>query len=225
MKSHIRARLWLLAGVCLAMSASASEVSVPHDFVAGTAAVAAEVNANFQALEAGINDNHQRITGLETAGSDLAKVRYLGWEHAGSIGLGAALSDGLAVWFTSPVQMQTGLQASADVNLMVELYQLSGGSWIKFSDLSFDPLQEVTVDADGLIVSVTVDNSDPALAQGLRMMPGNSLAAGFYRLVLRGDFILDETGRALDGNFLGADLPSGDAVEGGTFETWFSIDA
>ena len=215
----------LFAGVlCLTLPASAAEVTIPNEFVAGTAAVAAEVNENFEALETGVNDNHQRISTLEGAGTDLTRVQYLGWEHGGSVGLGAVLSDGLSIWFSDNVQVQDGLMASADTNLVVELYQLASGSWVKISDLSFDPLQAVEVEPGGLITGITLDGSAPSLAQGVRVLPGNSITAGFYKLVLRGDFIMDETGRAVDGNFLGADLPSGDAVEGGSFESWFTID-
>lgn len=43
----------------------ASSASVPNTFVSGEAAVAAEVNENFTALETAINDNDSRITALE----------------------------------------------------------------------------------------------------------------------------------------------------------------
>ena len=46
----------------------ASSVVTPNLFVAGTTAVAAEVNANFAAHAAAINDNDSRITTLEGAG-------------------------------------------------------------------------------------------------------------------------------------------------------------
>lgn len=52
-------------GVLMASSASAlalaGEVDVPNQFAAGTAAVAAEVNENFAALEAAVDDNAQAI--------------------------------------------------------------------------------------------------------------------------------------------------------------------
>ena len=46
-------------------SAQASELDVPHTFVAGQPALAAEVNANFSAVETAVNDNDTRITALE----------------------------------------------------------------------------------------------------------------------------------------------------------------
>ncbi|MDF1701156.1 MAG: hypothetical protein P1V36_08365 [Planctomycetota bacterium] len=44
----------------------ADSVSTPNTFVAGTAAVADEVNANFAAHEAAINDNDSRLSALES---------------------------------------------------------------------------------------------------------------------------------------------------------------
>ena len=48
--------------------------------------------------------------------------------------------------------------------------------------------------------------------------------AGF-KIVLRGDHILDkETNKALDGNFIGGKLPSGNGTQGGDFVSWFYVE-
>ena len=46
---------------------------------------------------------------------------------------------------------------------------------------------------------------------------------------LRGDFVIDETGRAVDAEFVRAELPTGDrpagseyGIQGGLFESWFT---
>ena len=51
----------ILLGISVAI---ASSVSLPHVFVAGTPAVASEVNANFNAVAAAINDNELRMPGV-----------------------------------------------------------------------------------------------------------------------------------------------------------------
>jgi hypothetical protein len=46
------------------------------------------------------------------------------------------------------------------------------------------------------------------------------------RVLLHGDHIRDEKGRAVDGNHLPPWLPSrptGDRIEGGLFESWFQL--
>ena len=46
--------------------ALASEVEIPNTFTAGSAAVAAEVNANFTAVKTAVDDNHATIETLQT---------------------------------------------------------------------------------------------------------------------------------------------------------------
>jgi uncharacterized coiled-coil protein SlyX len=48
-------------------TAQGAALAVPHSFSAGTPAVAAEVNANFDAVQTTINDNFTRIAALESA--------------------------------------------------------------------------------------------------------------------------------------------------------------
>jgi hypothetical protein len=44
-------------------------------------------------------------------------------------------------------------------------------------------------------------------------------------LTLKCDFITDLRGSAVDGNFINGELPTGDAVQGGTFESWIHVRA
>jgi competence ComEA-like helix-hairpin-helix protein len=51
--------------------------------------------------------------------------------------------------------------------------------------------------------------------------------SGIYRVVLKGDLIRDDEGRGIDADHLPAWLPqraTGDGVEGGTFESWFTTE-
>ena len=48
------------------LPAFASSVTIPNTFVSGQTAVAADVNANFDALAVGVNDNNSRLTTVET---------------------------------------------------------------------------------------------------------------------------------------------------------------
>jgi hypothetical protein len=54
--------LGLMLMMMYAGMANAGQVTVPNTFTSGTKARAAEVNANFTALEQGVNDNDARIT-------------------------------------------------------------------------------------------------------------------------------------------------------------------
>jgi hypothetical protein len=52
---------------------------------------------------------------------------------------------------------------------------------------------------------------------------GNLTGNTIY-VTLKCDFILDCHGNAVDGNFLGGRLPTGDGIAGGVFESWFYVD-
>lgn len=52
--------------MALAIPLQAADVTVPNTFSGGTPAVASEVNANFTALQTGVNDNDTRLTATET---------------------------------------------------------------------------------------------------------------------------------------------------------------
>jgi hypothetical protein len=56
-----------LAATVTPTPAPAGEVTIPNTFQSGTPAVAAEVNANFSAVESAVDDNDSRIAALEAA--------------------------------------------------------------------------------------------------------------------------------------------------------------
>lgn len=63
-------RMLLLTTVTLILAFSkvhAAECTIPNSFTAGTKAVAAQVNANFDAVKSAVDDNDNRITALEAA--------------------------------------------------------------------------------------------------------------------------------------------------------------
>lgn len=67
MKNMEKITIVLFTGMLFSPLAHAAELIIPNDFVAGTAAVADEVNANSTATENAVNDNNNRIGQLETA--------------------------------------------------------------------------------------------------------------------------------------------------------------
>jgi hypothetical protein len=59
---------------------------------------------------------------------------------------------------------------------------------------------------------------DPRLLRG-----GATLNDTVLHITLKCDFILDCNGLAVDGDYQRGKLPSGDGIEGGTFESWFLV--
>ncbi len=203
----------------------ASELSVPNAFTAGTPAVAAEVNENFDAAASAVNDNHDRLQTLEALHGDVTVIENISWDHNQPLPYFAFYNTGLAFWFSRPVSTSALLVDAAD-NLTVELLQLqSDGSWERFTTgVNLYALSAVDLSA-GSITDVTVDFSDPALAQGFLLLPPNLPPSGTYRVVIRTGFLADENGRAVDGDFLLGQTPTGDGLPGGTFESWFTVPA
>jgi hypothetical protein len=66
------------------------------------------------------------------------------------------------------------------------------------------------------------------LVNGAQFLPASPLGPGTYRVVLKGDMIRDEFCRGLDADHLPPWLPerpTGNWVQGGTFESWFTVAA
>jgi hypothetical protein len=65
MKNNVKVILMGFGLSLFASMASASSVTIPNNFTAGTAAVAAEVNGNFSAVKSAVDDNDSRLSNLE----------------------------------------------------------------------------------------------------------------------------------------------------------------
>ena len=68
--TFIQSIIGISASVVLSLNAWAGELNIPHEFVAGSKAKAAEVNDNFDAVKQSVDDNHGRITILEANDAD-----------------------------------------------------------------------------------------------------------------------------------------------------------
>jgi hypothetical protein len=104
--------------------------------------------------------------------------------------------------------------------------------------LKVDAQGKIVVNAAGHIDAAS--ESPPGNARGVAFLLDMQLApiardilAGIINdlwIILRGDFVLDATGKAVDAEFTRAELPTGDrlggsavGVQGGLFESWFTI--
>jgi DNA-binding beta-propeller fold protein YncE len=84
-------------------------------------------------------------------------------------------------------------------------------------------------DGKGCTIKNIADTPAPGadvLVNGALFRPIQTWIAGDYRVVIKSDFIRDEKGNAVDGDHLPPWVPhvkSGDQIQGGMFESWFSI--
>ena len=176
---------------------------------------------------------------------ELPKIDAINWLHRGTLDtstLNRVRRVGLLLGFTEPMQPATLDRFTAAVYLRVPdaLPGGAAGSGYRWVGINADVVP-IAIDARCELIETTEFDRKPPPdgVTGVQLFPQHfKWPTGDYLVVLRGDAILafDETQprldgsvgpRALDGNHLGPGLnarcPTGDYVEGGTFESWFTI--
>lgn len=179
-------------------------------------------------------------------GTDLLAVKLptvvaLSWPHRGQVRTPAAMRRlrelGLVVEFSEPIDPGT-LDAMSCAVYLRQDDQVPGFAGYRWTGLRV-PVLPVTVDAGcgATVKEIADDRPDPAKVNAVRLPLGGEAPPGVYRVVLDGNTILSvrtdtrldgSSGQlALDGNHLGPGLtarcPTGDLIEGGTFESWFIL--
>jgi len=121
--SKIKRLLMICSGLFIAYGVSASDLTVPNTFSAGSAAVADEVNANFDAVAIAVNDNNARIGELESgAGATFqASEAYVFGTATAVAGAGTLLRS------SNAVDLRVAM-AGLDQNAMYTLW------WIIFNN-------------------------------------------------------------------------------------------
>lgn len=192
------------------------------------------VNSEVDTVESSITQLQTSVANIESViSNDLTHIQYLNWQHNGQVSVSDFEVDGMVLWFSGEV-LSDSLVPSG-VNLVVQLFKYNdsndtsgGGVWELEEDIDINGVSAVSVDSDSVITTFTVD-ADPLedTVMGIQLVRTNNFDVlgfpGLYKIVIKGDFIVDEVGRSLDGNFLRGQVPTGDRIEGGTFESWFTV--
>jgi hypothetical protein len=151
---------------------------------------------------------------------DLTRIDDINWEHDGRYLCREFISD------------------------FVSSHEHARGFRIRFTDR----VRSRTIDSRSFQIYVIYRHEDPALPRQIEYVPIDDIhkeedETDWCRLsisreyaiqrldgrdfdlfvVLRCDVITDLHGVAVDGNFLGGSLPTGDRVPGGTFESWIQV--
>ncbi len=183
-------------------------------------------------------------SGLETG---LTKLVALSWQHGGTVMLQVRIDAkymAIVVGFGKEKLGDAGRIRVAPGSLDEQTFQLfvqkqhheTNYDWydyMRIAPLEIVPVSPV-INAAGLIVSATRVNTVSASGAAFLLSTEAFRAVWGQRLlvVLKGDFILDETGdRAIDAEFVRAELPTGHSpkgglygIQGGRFESWFVAD-
>ena len=139
----------LALGLCVIGPVTAGNVTIPNTFSSGTPAVAAEVNANFGALETAVNDNDSRIT---TNSNDLAALQTAVTTLQATV---AALQDTVTT-------LQDDLTAANDTIAGLQADLASANSTIASLQSDLANVQANSVlDLDGILVYAVDDYGFP----------------------------------------------------------------
>jgi hypothetical protein len=94
-------------------------------------------------------------------------------------------------------------------------------------DSRYIPAKNITVD------DITIDNKKFTTATffvrddwlgRIKALSQLKVHGGTFEIMLRGSSIIDEKGKALDAEFIGGKLPSGNGNQGGDFVSWFHLE-
>lgn len=162
-------------------------------------------------------------------GSDptLAHVCSISWTHRGELELGRMMEQGLIIGFDRPVAVADIDDLSLEVQVEIPDEENRVFCWCNWPSKSIDGLVfEVPCHPE-----IGVGRSGEPLVDGVRWLPDGLPAiverrGARIRVLLHGDQVRDDKGRGLDGNHLPPWVPdrrSGDGVEGGLFESWFTV--
>jgi hypothetical protein len=149
--------------------------------------------------------------------TSLVKIKGISWDHGGKVDLE---KNGLKIAFSDQVQSE-----DLTPNSIVLVGTKSNGQLVEV-DITITPgnfhnLGDVTSTfkpAGGNVNGVSFVLANADVLKGLAK----------FRVFVKGDFIRDELDRGVDADHLPMWLPkrpTGDGIEGGTFESWFSLPA
>jgi hypothetical protein len=142
--------LFCALSAALVTQVQAGSVTLPNTFQAGTRAVAAEVNANFAAIESAVDDNDARIAALESAVANLQAT----------VGAQANTIADLQATVSAQASTITALQATA-TSQDAEIASLQSSSSSQAADI--DSIKTSDAFALNSYLSVVSDSRGPLL--------------------------------------------------------------
>jgi DNA-binding beta-propeller fold protein YncE len=182
----------------------------------------------------------------EGLNNDLTHITNVSWIHDNLSydGIGDFVDRlrevGIVIAFDRPVSVPS-VRGSGRLGALSQVFQLFGqvrdnGGIIEVivPDLACNPCEVRDLDSDGRIIRVNPLPRETEFAPAVQLRLGDRVpavisgGASIYRVLFRADMVRDERGEfAVDGNHIFGAVPkrpSGNRVEGGSFESWFGLD-
>jgi hypothetical protein len=157
-----------------------------------------------------ITDSDVDQSGCRMLGdSAFTRIVEVNWMHNGKSKAAAIKKDGLQITFSGPIDHGT---VSADI-LECRLQDGSGSTVVTQCAAEAKLLPKTDGETDNRVRFELHASTQKAMRKGCKVF-----------LQLHCDFLLDQGGNAVDGNFLGGRLPTGNGRPGGSFISWFELD-
>lgn len=147
----------------------------------------------------------------------LTQIEDLSWRHGGEMRLGELNSEemggGLHVWFTRPIREREHYgEARPGLGINEHTFTVSVGS-------SIAEMRAI----DACELDVRCGGREAFFKFHTSFLESCEKNDRIVRVTLRCDFIEDRDGVPVDGDHLSGRLPTGNGVQGGTFESWFVV--
>jgi hypothetical protein len=167
----------------------------------------------------------------EAAPPSLTTIEQLSWTHDGQVKLDDFTdpSQGLTLTFSAPLD-PNAVPSPRPGWMVVSVEYPVGNSKLKNPLVSSATIQvqrlegSVKLSADALSITF---NPSPQFAEtyfdSRKALGAPADSPPLCRVSVLCDMLLDANGKAVDGDFLGGTLPSGNSVAGGRFESWFQL--
>ena len=175
---------------------------------------------------------------------DLTRIVATSWVHGQPSNLQVVVNGspvhGLAIAFGDSAGEPGSVQRSTLNDETVQVFTETFDTTLFGGEGGFRPtrIDSFIIYLSDFVVSggqiVSVETSTDSLVTGVFLPFSttllNELSGNRLEVLLRGDFVLDENGRAVDADHLRGQLPSGDrpagvsvGVQGGRFESWLEL--
>lgn len=157
---------------------------------------------------------------------EYTRICGINWQHGREMVRDDFEDNGLLIAFNHPIQARDINWQTFQVLALREEHGLR--CWCELPAYVRGVQLELSEGSGDTRTIVGIENDDPgpdSFVNGARFKP-RQVPYGPLRVILKGDFIRDEKKHGVDANHLPPWLPrrlSGDGVEGGTFESWFSV--
>ncbi len=167
--------------------------------------------------DAGFHLSFEGRKHLAASGDLLTHIVQTNWPHGGALSLHRLREHKgqLRIRFDRKLLHHQGYRSG--INALTFIVQYGGEQ----RELEFMPSEEPPhLDDEGCVAVFTIDED---YFTGEPRKGKYTIANNWVYITLKCDFIMDCHYTPVDGNHLRGQLPSGDGVPGGTFESWFWV--